>query len=150
MVNEGHDDADETTGEMGEIVDVVPLAMGCDRQRVGEDERTVALDGSTDDDDDNWGSGDFFPPCVVGETGNDVEHLLSSFAVEFGGSAGEVARGDVNVPLSSAGRIFVRVLVADRCDDEDDDGGKSPLRRIDEILNDEELDEGVGTEGAED
>ena len=145
MVSEGHDDADETTGDMGEIVDVVPLAMGYDRQRVGEeDEWLVAFAGSTDED---WESSDFFSSCVVGETGNDVEHLLSSLAVEFDGSAGEVARGDGNVPLSRAGKMLVKVLVADRCDD---DGGKSPLRRIEEMLSDDELDEGEGTEGADD
>ena len=53
----------------------------------------------------------------------------------------DIARGDCNVPLSRAGKIFVRVLVAVRWDDdEEDDDEKSPLRKSDGILNDEEMD----------
>jgi hypothetical protein len=56
---------------------------------------------------------------------------------------GDIARGDCNVPLSRAGKIFVRVLVAVRWDDddeEDDDDEKSPLRKKDGIFNDDEID----------
>ncbi len=60
---------------------------------------------------------------------------------------GETARGDCNVPLSRAGKIFVRVLVAvrwdDDGDDDDDDGEKLPFRKRDGILNDDEIDEDV-------
>lgn len=66
--------------------------------------------------------------------------------VRFDGSDGELARGDGNVPLSSAGRIFVNVLVTVRCDDD----GKSLLRRIDAILNDDELEDDTGIEGEDD
>jgi hypothetical protein len=58
---------------------------------------------------------------------------------------GETARGDCNVPLSRAGKIFVRVLVAVRWDDDgdDDDGEKLPFRKRDGILNDDEIDADV-------
>jgi hypothetical protein len=60
---------------------------------------------------------------------------------------GETARGDCNVPLSRAGKIFVRVLVAVRWDDDDDDGDeKLPFRKSDGILNDDETDEDVTEE----
>lgn len=51
---------------------------------------------------------------------------------------GDMARGDCNVPLSRAGRIFVRVLVGVRCDD-DDDNAKSPLRKTDGTLSDDDV-----------
>jgi hypothetical protein len=60
---------------------------------------------------------------------------------------GEIARGDCNVPLSKAGKIFVRVLVAVRWDDDGDGDGdgdeKLPFRKSDEMLNDDETDEDV-------
>jgi hypothetical protein len=54
--------------------------------------------------------------------------------------AGDIARGDCNVPLSRAGKIFVRVPVTVRWDDDD---AKSPLRRSDGILNDDDIDDDV-------
>ena len=88
--------------------------------------------------------------CVAGETGNDVEHLMSTrvsvvfvLVGEFNVTAfdnvpdGETARGDCNVPLSSAGKIFVRVLVAVRCDEDDGDGEKFPFRKSEGIFDDE-------------
>lgn len=66
MVNEGHDDADETTGDIGEIVDVVPLVViGLDRQRVGDDCKR-----------------EDFLLRIVGETGDDVEHFVSLVVVK--------------------------------------------------------------------
>jgi len=59
---------------------------------------------------------------------------------------GETARGDCNVPLSRAGKIFVRVLVAVRWDDDDDGDEKLPFRKSDGILNDDETDEDVTEE----
>ncbi len=58
---------------------------------------------------------------------------------------GEIARGDCNVPLSRAGKIFVRVLVAVRWDDDDGDGDgeKLPFRKSEGILNDDETDEDI-------
>jgi hypothetical protein len=60
---------------------------------------------------------------------------------------GETARGDCNVPLSKAGKIFVRVLVAVRWDDDDDDsdgdGEKLPFRKSEGILNDDETDDDI-------
>jgi hypothetical protein len=50
--------------------------------------------------------------------------------------AGDIARGDCNVPLSKAGRIFVRVPVTVRCDVDD---AKSPLRKSDGILIDDDV-----------
>jgi hypothetical protein len=67
--------------------------------------------------------------CVLaaGETGNDVEHLMSTRVSVVFVLVGEfkltifvdipdgvIERGDCKVPLSRAGRIFVRVLVAVR------------------------------------
>ncbi len=96
--------------------------------------------------------------CILaaGETGNDVEHLMSTrvsvvfvlvgefkLARFINVPDGDIARGDCNVPLSRAGKIFVRVLVAVRWDDddeEDDDDEKSPLRKKDGIFNDDEID----------
>ncbi len=59
---------------------------------------------------------------------------------------GETARGDCNVPLSRAGKIFVRVLVAVRWDDDGDGDEKLPFRKSDGILNDDETDEDVTEE----
>lgn len=94
---------------------------------------------------------------VAGETGNDVEHLMStSVSVVFvlvgefkltwfiEVPDGEPARGDCKVPLSRAGKIFVNVLVTVRWDgDGDDDGEKLFFRKSDGILNDDEPDEEV-------
>ncbi len=95
---------------------------------------------------------------VAGETGNDVEHFISTrvsvvfvLVGEFKVTAfGEMpddgtVRGDCNVPLSRAGKIFVRVLVTVRWDDEGDDE-KLPFRKSEEILNDDDTDEGVAEE----
>jgi len=59
---------------------------------------------------------------------------------------GETARGDCNVPLSRAGKIFVKVLVTDRWDGDDDE--KLLFRKSDGILNDDETDEDVTEEDA--
>lgn len=95
--------------------------------------------------------------CILaaGETGNDVEHLMSTrvsvvfvlvgefkFARCVDVPTGDSARGDCNVPLSSAGKIFVRVLEIVRWD-VDGDEAKSPLRKNDGILNDDEIDDDV-------
>ena len=95
--------------------------------------------------------------CVAGETGNDVEHLMSTrvsvvlvLVGEFKATTfdkvlvGETARGDCNVPLSKAGKIFVNVLVAVRCaDDVDGDTDKLPFRKREGMLNDDETDEDI-------
>ena len=56
---------------------------------------------------------------------------------------GDMARGDCNVPLSKAGKIFVRVLEAVRWEVDGGDGKKSPFRKNDGIFNDDETDEDV-------
>ena len=69
---------------------------------------------------------------MAGETGSDVDDFISTsvsvvfvLVGEFIETAfvvtlvGEIGRGDCNVPLSRAGKIFVKVLLADRCDDDD-------------------------------
>ncbi len=96
--------------------------------------------------------------CVAGETGNDVEHFMSTrvsvvfvLVGEFNIATfdnvpdGEAARGDCNVPLSNAGKIFVKVLVAVRwdADDGDGDGEKFPFRKSEGILNDDKPDEDI-------
>ncbi len=93
--------------------------------------------------------------CILatGETGNDVEHFMSTrvsvvfvlvgefkFARFVNVPDGDIARGDCNVPLSRAGRIFVRLLDTVRWDD---DEAKSPLRKSDGILNDDDDDDVV-------
>ena len=97
--------------------------------------------------------------CVAGETGKDVEHFMSTrvsvvfvlvgefkFARFDKVPDGEAARGDCRVPLSRAGRIFVSVLVAVRWDG---DGEKLPLRKSEDILNDDESEEDI-IDGEED
>lgn len=95
--------------------------------------------------------------CGAGETGKDVEHLMSTrvsvvlvLVGEFKATTfdkvvdGEIARGDCIVPLSKAGKIFVNVLVAVRCDDEGDgDNDKLPFRKREGIPNDDETDEDI-------
>lgn len=56
---------------------------------------------------------------------------------------GEPARGDCNVPLSRAGKIFVNVLVTVRWAGDGDGDEKLPFRKSDEILNDDEIDDDV-------
>lgn len=79
VANEGHEEADETTGDVGEMADVGGvkrdelLVMGLDRQRAGGDELVGTLVCSGDDN----GRGDFFSVRAVGETGKDVEHFVS-------------------------------------------------------------------------
>lgn len=71
---------------------------------------------------------------MAGETGSDVDDFVSTSVsvvfvlvgefIEMGfvvTLVGETARGDCSVPLSSAGKIFVNVLLAVRCDDDDGD-----------------------------
>jgi hypothetical protein len=101
-----------------------------------------------------------FNGCAAGETGKDVEQFMSTrvsvvfvLVGEFRLTTfvevldGETARGDCNVPLSKAGKIFVRVLVAVRWDDvADGDGKKLPFRKNDGIFNDDEIDEDVPDE----
>jgi hypothetical protein len=104
-----------------------------------------------------------FNVCAAGETGNDVEHFISTrvsvvfvLVGEFKLTTfvevlvGEIARGDCNVPLSKAGKIFVRVLVAVRWDDVDDgkndDDKKLPFRKNDGIFNDDEADDDIADE----
>lgn len=96
---------------------------------------------------------------MAGETGNDVEHLMSTrvsvvlvLVGEFKATTfdkvldGETARGDCNVPLSKAGKIFVSVLVAVRWEEDDDGDGdtdKLPFRKREGILNDDETDDDI-------
>lgn len=92
---------------------------------------------------------------AIGETGNDIEDLISTIVSvvfvlvgEFklgtfvDAPDGDIARGDGNVPLSRAGKIFVSVLVTLRWDDVEDDEN-SPLRKSDGIFNDDEIDADV-------
>jgi hypothetical protein len=92
--------------------------------------------------------------CVAGETGNDVEHFVSTkvsvvfvllgelrATIFIETPTGDVPRGDGNVPLRSAGRIFVRVPVTERCDDGTAAGEgivkQWLFRKIDEISNED-------------
>jgi hypothetical protein len=67
--------------------------------------------------------------CIAGDTGNDVEHFMStSVSVVFvlvgefaavkpiGTPMGDAERDDGNLPLSRAGKILVNVLVVTLCD----------------------------------